>query len=131
MKSTREKIPVDRSSSSPPKGLTYSVLSAVSYLGLRASGTEIRDFLSRKLEQELDAASVYVLLRRLEVRGLIEVRDDAEQPVRRRGRPRRFYEITASGQRALKAGSVLLAYPMSASSGDRYGKAKGIRAKTA
>lgn len=97
-----------------PRGLAYACLRAITYLGLNASGTEIRELIARQTEEELAAAKVYVALSRLEDQGLVRAQDETERPAGRRGRPRRVYELTASGLRALQAGAKLYADPMAA-----------------
>jgi DNA-binding PadR family transcriptional regulator len=97
-----------------PRGLAYGCLRAISFLGLNASGTEIRELIARQTDEELAAAKVYVALSRLEDQGLVRAQDEIERPAGRRGRPRRVYELTASGLRALQAGAKLYADPMTA-----------------
>jgi DNA-binding PadR family transcriptional regulator len=95
----------------------YAVLRAVSSLGLRASGTEIRDLIARQTDEDLEAAKVYVALSRLEDQGLVNAQNENERPAGRRGRPRRIYKLTAPGLRALTAGAKLYADPVIAQSG--------------
>jgi DNA-binding PadR family transcriptional regulator len=91
------------------------VLRAIPYLGVRASGTEIREHIEHQTSEDMPAAKVYVALSRLENQGLVTARDENEWPAGRRGRPRRIYSLTASGLRALRAGAKLYGYPVSSS----------------
>jgi DNA-binding PadR family transcriptional regulator len=96
-----------------PRGLTYTVLRLVSILGKRAYGVEIRDRLSQQLRSDVPAAQVYVMLRRLEDYGFVVATDqNVTKSAGRKGRPRRVYEITAPGQRALTVGAKLYEYPV-------------------
>lgn len=90
----------------------FGVLRAIRILGIDASGTAIRSLLSRQLDRDLEAARVYVSLSRLQRQGLVSARDESERPAGRRGRPRRIYELSASGLQALDAGSRLYEYPV-------------------
>lgn len=97
----------------PPRGLTYVVLRLVSILGRRAYGVEIRDRLSQQHGSEVPAAQVYVMLRRLEDYGFVVAKNQGSaKSAGRKGRPRRVYEVTAPGQRALAAGAKLYGYPV-------------------
>ena len=72
----------------------------------RAYGTAITDTLSEFTGREMADAQVYVALRRLEQSGFIRAKsgDHPSEPSKRsRGRPRKFYELTASGKRALES----------------------------
>ena len=111
-----------------PRGLMYAALRAVSFLGVRASGTEIRELIARQTGEDLEAAKVYIALSRLETQGLVSARDEKERPAGRRGRPRRIYKLTASGLRALKAGAKLYADPVTANSGVADEAAEGAKA---
>jgi DNA-binding PadR family transcriptional regulator len=119
MKTQRHSSGVRSGSSSTrvPRGLMYAVLRAVSSLGLRASGTEIRELIARRTGEDLEAAKVYVALSRLEDQGLVNAQNENERPAGRRGRPRRIYKLTAPGLRALTAGAKLYADPVTAQRG--------------
>jgi DNA-binding PadR family transcriptional regulator len=70
----------------------------------RAYGSAITDAVSRGVGRELADAQVYVALRRLEEHGLICSRVDVPLPSRKsRGRPRRYYALTAPGRRAMES----------------------------
>ncbi|MGP0070985.1 MAG: PadR family transcriptional regulator [Bryobacteraceae bacterium] len=83
--------------------LEYLILSATA-LASEAYGVAIH----RKLREMVDdqrrvppLANVYLTLSRLEMKGLCRSYLCDEQPIRGR-RPKRFYEITAEGNAALK-----------------------------
>jgi DNA-binding PadR family transcriptional regulator len=111
-----------------PRGLMYAALRAVSFLGLRASGTEIRALIARQTDGDLEAAKVYVALSRLEGQGLVSAQDEIERPAGRRGRPRRIYKLTATGLRALQMGAKLYADPVAAHSGVTDATEEGAKA---
>jgi 5,10-methylene-tetrahydrofolate dehydrogenase/methenyl tetrahydrofolate cyclohydrolase len=81
-----------------------------------------------QIDEELEAAKVYVALARLETQGLVSARDEKERPAGRRGRPRRIYHLTASGLRAMKAGAKLYADPVTAYRGDTEDAEEGVKA---
>lgn len=96
-----------------PRGLTFVVLGLVPHLGKNAYGVAIRDRLSQHIGSDVPAAKVYVMLRRLEDYGFIRAIDqDLPKSAGRKGRPRRVYEVTAPGQRALTAGAKLYNDPV-------------------
>ena len=67
--------------------------------------------ISNSLERKLADAQVYVALRRLETQGLISTRSSKEStvpPKRTRGRPRKFYTLSASGKGALESAGAIL-----------------------
>lgn len=70
----------------------------------RAYGVAITDEVSRVVGRELTDAQVYMALQRLEEHGLVTVRVDIVSlpPKRSRGRPRKFYALTASGRKAIE-----------------------------
>mgnify|MGYP001815383002 CR=1 FL=1 len=71
-----------------------------------AYGTAITRKVSDMTGRDMADAQVYVALQRLEHQGLLKsVSEDAlPKPSKRtRGRPRKFYELTATGKRALAA----------------------------
>lgn len=108
----------------------FSVLRTVHHLGLNASGTEVRASLARQTgDQDLEAALIYGALKRLEAQGLVTSSDATERPAGRKGRPRRIYVVTASGLRAIEAGSKLYAQPeaqMGAFNDDQEGQPAGV-----
>lgn len=76
----------------------------------RAYGTAITETLSEFTGRAMADAQVYMALRRLEQRGFISAKADdlpSGPSVRSRGRPRKVYELTASGKRALESVDAL------------------------
>ncbi len=63
-------------------------------------GREIRDEYQRAAQQKMPLGSLYTTLDRMEQKGFIKSRLGDSNPVRG-GNRRRFFRITASGQRAL------------------------------
>jgi DNA-binding PadR family transcriptional regulator len=107
----------------------YAVIRAIQFLGLSASGTEIRAHIAKQTDTDLEAAKVYVALARLEHQGLVRSSDEKERPAGRRGRPRRIYKLTASGLRALEAGARLYGNPVPRFSGVPNERKDGKKAK--
>lgn len=70
-----------------------------------AYGTAISTCVSDMTGREVSDAQVFVALRRLERQGFIASRSgpNLKPSERTRGRPRKYYELTASGERALDA----------------------------
>jgi DNA-binding PadR family transcriptional regulator len=69
----------------------------------RAYGSAITDEVSRGVGRELADGQVYVALRRLEEHGLIRSHVEFSLPSKRsRGRPRKYYALTATGRRAME-----------------------------
>jgi DNA-binding PadR family transcriptional regulator len=80
----------------------------------RAYGSAITDQVSRVVDRELADAQVYMALRRLEEHGLIRSHVEIPLPSKKsRGRPRKYYALTATGRRAMEGAG---AYVFSASS---------------
>jgi DNA-binding PadR family transcriptional regulator len=71
----------------------------------RAYGTAITDDVSRVFGKELADAQVYIALRRLEEHGLVNSNVELiPLPSKKsRGRPRKYYALTASGRRAMES----------------------------
>lgn len=110
-----------------PKGLALAVLRSVPELGPEACGTEIRDLLHNRLNQDVSTQTVYLALQRLEERGLLASHEETaeERALRnatgRRGHPRRIYELTTSGRAAIVDGVALFRGPMAEPSGRSLG----------
>lgn len=95
-----------------------------------AYGSAITDEVSRAVGRELADAQIYVALRRLEEHGLIGSRVGFPLPSKKsRGRPRKYYALTATGRRAMEsAGAYTFSkrpFMQSTSRGDNEGKKKG------
>lgn len=99
-----------------PRGLMYSVLRSISFLGLDAYGARIREVVSKQVEKELPSAQIYTALMRLEKQGLV-ISAESEWSEGQRGQARRVYELTKLGREALSAGSKLYGDAKSANSG--------------
>jgi DNA-binding PadR family transcriptional regulator len=101
-----------------PRGLMFAVLRAIPALGINACGTEIRERLENQTGEAIPAAKVYVALSRLENQGFVTAQDEVMgSPAGRRGRPRRIYQLTAPGLRALEAGVRLYGSPVASTRG--------------
>jgi DNA-binding PadR family transcriptional regulator len=77
-----------------------AVLVSLVQLGTDAYGRAVLKEVQRRLQREASAGAVYATLDRLEAKGLVSSRLGGGTPARG-GRPRRFYEITQPGVRAL------------------------------
>ena len=78
----------------------------------RAYGAAITEQVASAVGRELADAQVYVALQRLEQHGLIGSQVVPMPSQRSRGRPRKYYALTASGRRALESAG---AYQLSTS----------------
>lgn len=76
------------------------VLLAVVQQGDDAYAVTIRREIAERSGSEVTMGSVYATLDRLETKGLVSSRTDAE-PDGRRGRPRRYYRVTPAGATGL------------------------------
>ena len=93
----------------------------------RAYGSAITDQVSRVVDRELADAQVYMALRRLEEHGLVRSHVDISVPSKKsRGRPRKYYALTASGRRAMESAGAYTfsASPFMQSRGDHEGKSQ-------
>src|SRR5436853_4971649 len=70
-------------------------------------GLEIRNTV-RELGQRLSLAGLYTTLARLEKEGLVTSRWGDEKVEVRQGARRRYYEITAAGEKAIKETRVVM-----------------------
>ena len=80
--------------------LELLVLSATQRLGPQAFGTKIQRDIEERTRRRISLGSVYGSLTRLEVKGLIRLREGTTH-ARTAGRPRRMAELTAKGWRSL------------------------------
>lgn len=86
-------------------------MSAIEAESKSAYGTAIAKKVSDMTGREMADAQVYVALQRLEHQGLLISLSDSTTPqpsTRSRGRPRKFYELTATGKRALAAAGAYI-----------------------
>ncbi len=76
------------------------VLLTVGVLHGNAYGVTIKDEIEQRLDRDVTIGALQVTLRRLESKGFLKstLGDSTES---RRGRPKLFFEITASGKKAL------------------------------
>lgn len=91
--------------------MQIAILRAIQSDPARAYGAAITDVVSRATGHDLPDAQVYVALMRLEAQGFVAARIE-ETPVRSkrtRGRPRKFYAVTASGRDALESAGNYIA----------------------
>lgn len=88
--------------------LELVVLLAVARLGDDAYGLAIRRDLAARTGRDHSVGAIYTTLARLETKGFVTSRMTAPLPVRG-GRPRREFQLTAPGQRALRAAERLAA----------------------
>jgi DNA-binding PadR family transcriptional regulator len=77
-----------------------AVLAAIVRLGAQAYGRGILHDIQERLERDVAAGAVYSTLDRLETKGLLSSKLAPGTP-ERGGRARRYYNVTASGVRAL------------------------------
>lgn len=76
------------------------VLTAVMRVGPRAHGMAVYQEIEARTGRDPGLTGVHVTLRRLEEKGLLV--SEVGQPSKRGGRPRRFYDPTPDGVRALR-----------------------------
>lgn len=101
-----------------------------------AHGIGIARALRHELDPDLPDAQVYVALRRLEARGIIELSKDVDKTNSPslsngpRGRRRKLYALTVSGKRAISdAATNSKSEPgQSSNRGDGYGDYEGVGA---
>ena len=77
------------------------VLLAVLRLGEEAYGLPVLGEIQKHTKRTVLRPAVYVALRRLEEKGLVESRS-GDASVKRRGRPRKYYEVTGEGKARLR-----------------------------
>ena len=77
------------------------VLLAILRLEENAYGIPILEEVQRHSARTVLRPAVYVALRRLGEKGLVQSRSD-DASVRRRGRPRRYFEVTGEGLERLR-----------------------------
>jgi PadR family transcriptional regulator, regulatory protein PadR len=76
------------------------VLLATAILGKNAYGVSIKDEIESQLDREVSMGGLHTALLRLEDKGYIRC-SDGEGTEERAGRPRKYYEITALGKKAI------------------------------
>lgn len=84
-------------------GITQlAIMSVIRKHPNQAYGTAIANLVSKDLNKEVSDAQVFVTLGRLERHGLVEPDIKNPEPTGARGRPKKMYQLTASGKRALE-----------------------------
>ena len=81
--------------------LELAILLSVGALGDDAYGVAIREAVSKRLVRDTSVGAVYTTLQRLENKGMLKSSTADPTPVRG-GRAKRYFALTASGQRALR-----------------------------
>jgi PadR family transcriptional regulator, regulatory protein PadR len=76
------------------------VLLATAILHKTAYGVSIKNEIETRLNREVSMGAMHTALIRLEDKGYIKS-SDGEAPEERAGRPRKYYEITAVGKKAI------------------------------
>ena len=83
------------------------VMLALDRLGAEAYGIAIRQEITARTGREVAIGAVYATLSRLEAKGLVAHRLSQPQPVPG-GRARKYFRLTASGERALAHSTSML-----------------------
>jgi DNA-binding PadR family transcriptional regulator len=107
-----------------PRGLMFTVLQTIGYLGLDAYGARIREIVSQKTGKELLASQIYVTCARLESQGLVTSSEE-ERVQGRRGQLRRIYKLTVEGHQSLEAASKFYGTSVSSIAGDSRREKEG------
>jgi DNA-binding PadR family transcriptional regulator len=81
--------------------LELAILLSVGTLGDDAYGVAIREAVSKRLARDCTVGAVYTTLQRLENKGMLKASTADPTPVRG-GRAKRYFALTAAGQRALR-----------------------------
>lgn len=111
--------------------IQVAILRVIDRCPAKSYGAAITDEVSRLVARELADAQVYVALQRLEEQGLVSSRVDLiPRPSKMsRGRPRKFYALTAMGRRALESAgaytSAAVPFMQSSQGGTHEGKEEG------
>lgn len=77
------------------------VLLACIQLGNNAYGASLRQLLHDEISRDVAIGALYSTLERLEKKGMVTSKF-GEATAERGGKPKRFFEVTAKGQEALK-----------------------------
>ncbi|WP_413661870.1 PadR family transcriptional regulator [Methylocystis iwaonis] len=92
-----------------PGLIQLAILRVIAMTPLNAYGTAITSEVSRNIGRDVADGQIYVALSRLEQQGFIQSRVEMVQmpSERSRGRPRKYYALTALGRRALECAGAL------------------------
>lgn len=77
------------------------LLLSILKLGTNAYGTSIRQLLAEAISRDISIGALYTTLERLEKKGLVSSKM-GESTAERGGRAKKYFEVTATGQSALK-----------------------------
>jgi len=87
--------------------LEQLILLALIHLGDNGYGVTVQDELARRARRRLTLGTVYTTLARLESKGLVGSRI-GEPTAERGGRRKRYFRVTAAGQRAVAESLTVL-----------------------
>ena len=87
--------------------LEHLVLLAILQSDPEAYGVTIRDEIQRRAWRDLTLGTIYKTLGRLEAKGFVAARQGEPTPVRG-GRAKRYFDVTPSGRRAMRASVATL-----------------------
>lgn len=87
--------------------LEHLVLLAILQSDPEAYGVTIRDEIQRRARRDLTLGTIYKTLGRLEAKGFVAARQGEPTPVRG-GRAKRYFDVTPSGRRAMRASVATL-----------------------
>jgi PadR family transcriptional regulator PadR len=96
------------------------VLAAVAHGGDEAYGVAIRQEIERRTKRTVSIGAVHATLARLEDKGLVRFRVSEPQPVPG-GKRRKFFRLTAAGERAVRHSTTMLARMLDGLSPDLRG----------
>ena len=77
------------------------ILLSILRLGENAYGSSVRELLSDVVNREVSIGALYTTLEGLETKGMVSSRV-GEATAQRGGRAKKYFEVTAKGQQALK-----------------------------
>ena len=80
---------------------------AVMRLGGNAYGVKIREEINERTERDVAIGQIYTVLGRLERKGFVSSRMGDPTP-ERGGRAKKFYKVTAKGQRVLRESQLAI-----------------------
>jgi PadR family transcriptional regulator PadR len=77
------------------------LLLSIFKLGADAYGTKVRQLLADSIKRDISVGALYTTLERLEKKGLVSSKM-GEATAERGGRAKKYFQVTASGQSALR-----------------------------
>jgi DNA-binding PadR family transcriptional regulator len=84
-----------------------TVILAVMHFGDEATGTGVRDAITRRTGRAIARGAIYVTLDRLEDKGLLASRLDQASP-ERGGHPRRFFKVIPLGMKRVRHAMTMI-----------------------